>query len=146
MKCCQIDRKREHATAKVDFRPVAEAAETCELVDEVPDAFVVGVKDVWAVLMDMDATDVVGVTVSRDMATFLDHQALCARIGHLSCEDRAKEAGSDDYVVIHPCLTSAILAIFRRSITPMSSIGRLVPMVVIAHFLTVSFVRIVPNA
>ena len=114
MKCCQIDRKREHSTAEIDFGSVAEAAEACELVDEVPDAFVVGMKDVRAVLMDMDAADVVRVAVSRNMASFLDDEALCARVGHLSCEDRAKESGSDDYVVIHPCLTSAILANFRR--------------------------------
>ena len=69
-------------------------------VDVVPHFPVVGVEDVRAVAVDVDALDLLGVDVAGDVGALVHHQAVPAGGGGLAGKDRAEQAGADDQVII----------------------------------------------
>ncbi len=73
------------------------------LVHEVPDLFVIGVKDVGAVLMQHDSCAVVslGMAVPADMVPLVDDETGDACFGELARDDHSREPRSYDQYLFH---------------------------------------------
>ena len=69
--------------------------EPSEAIDEQPDAFVVGVEDVRAVMMDLDAGELLGVAIAGNMRAFVDHQHTSVCFGRSPREDRPEHPATD---------------------------------------------------
>ena len=57
-------------------------------------------KDVCAITVNLNALEFLGIDVSSDVITFVQHQDGSALIKHLPGEDRAEETSTDDQIVI----------------------------------------------
>lgn len=89
-----------HAAVEVGDRRVDVVVELGEAVDVVPDVLHGGVEDVRAVAVDLDALDVFGVDVAGDVVAAVDDQdRLACALGRVG-EDGAREAGTDDEVIV----------------------------------------------
>ena len=102
-----VEGQRVQLALVVGHRRVGEAVEVGEAGHVVPHLFVVGVEDVRAVLVHVDALHVLGVHVAGDVGPLVDHQHLPARVRRLAGEGRPEQAGADDEIVVHdgpPCL------------------------------------------
>ena len=79
---------------------VGEAVELHEPVHVVPHAAVVGVEDVCAVVVHLDAVDLFAIDVPACVLPLVDDQATLAPAGGFVGEDGTEESGSHDQVVI----------------------------------------------
>ena len=80
VKGVHIERQVVERTLVVGYRTVGIAIEGRKTRNVIPNLFVVGVKDMGSVNMDVDILDLLGVDVSGDMRTSLDHQHFFAFI------------------------------------------------------------------
>ena len=71
-----------------------------ELVHVFPYALVGGVEDVRTVLVHVDAVDLLGVDVARDVLALVDDQAALARLLRLVGKHRARQTGADNKVIV----------------------------------------------
>ena len=79
----------------------ASSVELCELGDVVPHFFVVGMENMRAVLVDVDALDVLGVDVARDVGALIhDEHGLAVGLG-LMCKNGAVQTGTDNQIIIY---------------------------------------------
>ena len=76
-----------------------------ELVDVVPHAPVAGVEDMGAVLVDVDAVDLLGIDIAGDMIALVDDEALLACLLCFVREHGTGETSADDEVIVlrHGC-------------------------------------------
>ena len=91
----------------VGDRAVGVAVELRELVDVLPHSLVVGVEDVGAVAVDVDALHLFGVDVACDMSALVDDEAAPAGLLGLMGKYRAVQAGANDKIIVlfHHCLS-----------------------------------------
>lgn len=89
-----------HAAVEVGDRRVDVVVELGEAVDVVPDVPHGGVEDVRAVAVDLDALDVLGVDVAGDAVAAVDDQDRLAGAPGGVGEYGAREAGTDDKVIV----------------------------------------------
>ena len=71
-----------------------------ESVDVIPHRAQGGVEDVRAVAVHVDALHVLGVNVAGDMVAAIDDQAGLAELGSLMAENRRRDAGTDNQIII----------------------------------------------
>ena len=67
-----------------------------ELIDVLPDVFIISVKNVGTVFMDIDAVLVFGINVTSDVVTFVNDENGFAGSTSTFCNSGAKEAGSNN--------------------------------------------------
>ena len=89
-----------HVAVEVGDRRVDVVVELGEAVDVVPDVLHGGVEDVCSVTVDLDALDVLGVDVAGDVVAAVDDQDRLAGAPGGIGEDGAREAGTDDEVIV----------------------------------------------
>ena len=95
-----VERHVVHAAAEVGHGRVHVVVELGEAVDVVPDVRHRGVEDVGAILVDVDAIDLLGVDVACDVIAVVDDEdGLTGPLGGVG-EHGAGQAGSDDEVVV----------------------------------------------
>ena len=70
------------------------------MVDIIPNGLVVGVEDVGAVDMDVDALDLLGVDIAGNVGALVDDQDGFSRPHGLPGADRAVESRADDQIII----------------------------------------------
>ena len=80
---------------------VREAVELCKPGDVVPDFFVVGMENMGAVLVDVDALDVLGIDVAGDVRALVDDQHAFAVRLCLVGKNRTVQPGTDYQIIIH---------------------------------------------
>ena len=94
----------------VGHRRVGVPVEHRKLVHIVPHLLVVGVEDVGAVFVDVDALHLFGIDVAGDVVALVDHQAGAPGLGGFVGKHRAEQSGADDQIIIlfcHGTLTSS---------------------------------------
>ena len=89
-----------HVAVEVGDRRVDVVVELGEAVDVVPDVLHGGVEDVGAVTVDLDALDVLGVDVARDVVAAVNNQDRFADALGCVGKDGARKAGTDDEVIV----------------------------------------------
>ena len=77
----------------VRHRRIREAVEGRELLHVVPDLRVVCVEDVRAILVHMDALDILRIDITGDVRPPIDHHHRLPRLPRLMRKHRAVEAG-----------------------------------------------------
>ena len=94
-----------HVAVEVGYRRVDVVVELGEAVGVVPDVLHGGVEDMRAVAVDLDALDVLGVDVAGDVVAAVDDQDRLAGAPGGVGEYGAREAGTDDEVIVlgHGC-------------------------------------------
>ena len=90
-------------------RAVGVAVELRELVDVLPHSLVVGVEDVGAVAVDVDALHLFGVDVACDMTALVDDEAALAGFLGLMGKYRAVQASANDKIIV---LFSSLFILF----------------------------------
>ena len=106
----------------IGHRGIGVAVEGGEAVRPVPGPAVVGVENVRAVGMHMDAFHGFGVNISGDVGPFFDHQHPLATVRRLPGKHRPVQARADDQIIIllHSCFLFYFLIFHAR--TPMTSL------------------------
>ena len=80
-------------------RRIGIAIEGDDGINEIPHSLIVGVEDVGAILMDMDALDILAIDISTQMRTLVDDQtALTLLFGQMG--ERATIQASSNYQII----------------------------------------------
>ena len=95
-----VERHVVHLAAEVGHRRVHVVVELGEAVHVVPDVPHRGVEDVGAVPVDVDALDLLGVYVARDVVAAIDDEDGLAGLACGVGEDGSGQAGTDDEVVV----------------------------------------------
>ena len=67
IKGIHVERQRVKLALVVGYRRVRKAVELGKLGDIIPDLFVVGMEDMCAVLMDVNALNVLGINIARNI-------------------------------------------------------------------------------
>ena len=80
---------------------VAVVVELRKPIDKCPYLGIVGVKNVWSVLVDLDAVAFLAVAVATNVAAAIDEEHHLASVGHAACKDAAKQTCSNDEVGWH---------------------------------------------
>ena len=84
----------------VGHRTVGVAVELCKLVHILPHGLVVGVEDMRAVAVHIDALHILGVDVARDMIALIDDQTLFACLFGLVGKHGTEQTGTNDKIII----------------------------------------------
>ena len=84
----------------VGHRRVGVPVEHRKLVDVVPDFLVVGVEDVGAVAVDVDALNAFGIDIAGNVVPLVHHQAGLAGGGGFVGKDCAVQAGADNQIIV----------------------------------------------
>lgn len=79
---------------------VGVAVELYDGVDEVPHLFVGGMEDMCAILMDVDALDVLAIDVAAQVWAFVDDEARLALLAGEVGERGSEEPGAHDEIVV----------------------------------------------
>ena len=84
----------------VGHRGVGVAVEGGKPVHIVPHSLVVGVENMGAIAVDVDALHIFGIDVAGNVAALVHHQAGSSGIGGFPGKNRAEQAGADDQIII----------------------------------------------
>lgn len=68
-----VEWQRVKLALVVGYRRVRKAVELGKLCDIIPDLLVVGMEDMCAVLMDVNALNVLGVNIARNIGAFINN-------------------------------------------------------------------------
>ena len=100
IKGIHVEGQRIELALVIGHGGVGEPVEGGELVDVVPDLGVVGVEDVSAVDVDVDALHLFGVDVAGDVGALVDDQNLLAGVSGGAGAHSTVQAGADDQIII----------------------------------------------
>ncbi len=97
----EIDRQGVDLPLVGGLDPIGVGHHLAKTIDVIPDFLVVGVKDVGAVLVDLDARCLVagGVAIAREMGAFVDHMDGISFVRELAGDHCAAETSADAEVV-----------------------------------------------
>ena len=85
----------------IGHRAVGIAVEHRKPVHIIPHLFVVGVKNMCAVAMHLNALDFFGINIARNVAALVNYKALFARLGGFVGKHSAVQPGANDQIIIH---------------------------------------------
>src|SRR5699024_1054117 len=96
VKGVHVKRQVVHLALVVGNGTVGVTVKVGKLVDVVPDFLVRSVKDVGAVLVDLDAVNFLGVDVSGNVGTLFNYLDVLAPLSRLISKGGPKQAGTDN--------------------------------------------------
>ncbi len=103
-----VERQVVQPSVVVGHRAVGVAVEGHNAVHEIPHLFVVGVEDVGAVLVYVDALYLLAIHVAAQMPAFLQHQHALAALVRAVCEHGSEQARAHNYVIVLSHLSHGI--------------------------------------
>ena len=80
---------------------ICELVKLCKLIHIIPHLFVVGVKNMRAVAMHLNALDILSENIARNVAALVNYKALFARLGGFVGKHSAVQPGANDQIIIH---------------------------------------------
>ena len=101
---CQVERKGKLASPVMDPATMAIVVEPRKAIHESPHALIVGVKNMRAVAVHLDAGNRLGIAIARDVWPLVDDQQAAAPFGGRAREYGTEHPATDHQVVVrrHP--------------------------------------------
>ena len=95
-----IEGKAVQLSVVIGNRRIGEPVELSEPCDIVPDLLVIGMEDMGAIDMDVDALHFLCIHIARDVGPLVDHQHLFSGIGSFPGEHSAIQTGTDHQMIV----------------------------------------------
>ena len=82
------------------YRRINVIVELRQLVYVIPNLFVARVENVCAVTVHLNAVHILGIDISSNVASFVDHKTALSCQRHLMCKHRTEQSGADNQIIV----------------------------------------------